>query len=298
MTQPKLSTVRKGRRAVEKTTRALQRLVVEYLPIGDVRENPYNPNRQDDHEFTLLQKSMEEDGFTQPVIITPVTEEHLADPKFHAAADFRVGALVIVDGAHRWRAARLLGYQEIPVVRVDMGIAQMRIATLRHNRARGSEDLQLSVDVLRDLQTLGALEWAQDSLGLDDLEIQRLIEDIPAPDALAGESFGQAWAPKTSETVALEQDVVEGQDRAVALTPSAGDALRTYETRVAAAKTEEERQAARRDANVYRLVLVYTAQEAESVRSVLEPQPALKVLHLCQLERQRTAAPAQPLAVA
>lgn len=267
-TASRVAAQRRGRKAVAKKAQALQRLVVEYAPVDSIKPNPYNPNRQSEHEFQLLLMSMEEDGFTQPVIVQRATRE-------------------IVDGEHRWRAARALGYQELPVVLVEMTPEQMRIATLRHNRARGDEDIQLSAEVLRDLQQLGALDWAKDSLGLEDVELQRLLSDVSAPDALAGEVFSEAWVPQSGETVALEQDLVQSGDRAVSVTPTAGDELRRREAAIAAAKTEEEKAAARRDADVFRVILMYSGEEGKLVKEALGNRPAVVVLEMC---RERLAA--------
>src|SRR5262245_4862528 len=165
----------KGTAQVERAAQQLSTLTVEYVPADSIKPNDYNPNRQNEHEFRLLMKSIQEDGFTQPIIVGQDD--------------------VIVDGEHRWRAGKTLGMDTLPIVRVPMQGAQARIATLRHNRARGSEDLELSVEVLRDLERLGALDWAADSLDLSDKELERLLEDIPAPEALAAESFGEAWVP-------------------------------------------------------------------------------------------------------
>ena len=79
-------------------------------------------------------------------------------------------------------AAQALGMAEIPIVKVDMSDQQMRIATISHNTARGNHDIELEVQVLRDLESLGALDWAQDSLMISDDEIPKLLKDIPAPE--------------------------------------------------------------------------------------------------------------------
>ena len=130
----------KTRKAIEKTSEHLERLHVEYQPIDSIQPNEYNPNRQDEHTMELLLRSIEDNGFTQPVIINMDN--------------------VIVDGEHRWRAAQALGMAEIPIVKVDMSDQQMRIATISHNTARGNHDIELEVQVLRDLESLGALDWA------------------------------------------------------------------------------------------------------------------------------------------
>ena len=203
-----------------------------------MQPNSYNPNRQNEHEFKLLCSSMQEDGFTQPIIV---------------ASDG-----TIVDGEHRWRAA------------------QARIATLRHNRARGSEDIELATEVLRDLERLGALDWAADSLDLSDAELQRLLEDIPAPEALAKEQFSEAWVPGSV------QGEADTDGRMVTSTPMGIDQSRLQERRLQDAKTAEEREAAIRDTKVFRLTLIFSGEEGETVRMGLGPQPAVTVLEFCK----------------
>lgn len=165
-----------GRKQVLKKIKTLQVLEVEYVPTDSLFPNAYNPNRQSDREFDLLLKSMEEDGFTTPVVAQRKTK-------------------MIVDGEHRWRAATRLGIKEIPVAFVDMTPEQMRIATLRHNRARGSEDVELSIKILQDLRELGALDQAITSLQITDRELKVLIDDLPAPEQMANDEFSKAWMP-------------------------------------------------------------------------------------------------------
>lgn len=261
----------KGKAVVEKAARALERLEVQYVAVDSITPNEYNPNRQSDHDFELLCRSMREDGFTQPVVCQRDTK-------------------MIVDGEHRWRAAHALGYEEIPVVFVDMTPEQMRIATLRHNRARGSEDIELAAAVLRDLQQLGALEWAQDSLLLDDTELERLMEDISAPDALAAEEFGQAWEPSAAPvqdnapTDTRTQEVVTTEGRGVsAMSHAAIEATRKREQAMAAARTAEERETIRREnANFFRLMLVLQGDEATLVKHVLGATAAEKLVEMCK----------------
>ena len=186
--------------------------------------------------------------------------------------------MVIVDGEHRWRAVRELAEEgKLPddvlaIVKLPMGEAQAKIATLRHNRARGSEDICMATDVLRDLEALGALDWAADSLDLDDTELQRLLDDIPAAPALAGDEFSEAWAPGSPQ----ERD--DGGPVQVSGTAAGVNADRQRERRIAAAATEEERQQARNDRNVYRLHLTFGGDEAELVKAALGEKPAETIL--------------------
>jgi len=255
------TTIKRGQTEVEKKAKALQRLKVQYVAVDSIKPNSYNPNRQDDNDFQLLLRSMREDGFTQPIVVQEGTNE-------------------IVDGEHRWRAAREIGLPTIPVVFVDMTPEQMRIATLRHNRARGSEDIDLSTQLLRDLRELGALDWAKDSLMMSDEELQKLIDDVPAPDALAGEDFNEAWVPTKNAT-----DMEAQSDReVVSMTPAAEKQQKEFKEKAAKAKTEQERvqiEFQLRDTS-YRLILTFKDEEADVVRQILEPKPAEKILALCK----------------
>jgi len=266
--------IKKGKKEIEKKNVSLQELAIEYVSVDSIKPNNYNPNRQSEHDFELLLKSMEEDGFTQPIIVQKETK-------------------IIVDGEHRWRAATVLGYKEIPVVFVDMTPEQMRIATLRHNRARGSEDMELSVQVLRDLQELGALDWAQDSLMLTDEEVNRLLEDIPVPEALANNDYSQSWEPSelsdednqiTNTTSRQVDGTTHGGEMITAASTKAVETIKERQALIQIAKNEEEREMARQQTKLYRVSLIFANEEAEIIEKVLGKEPALKLLELCKKE--------------
>lgn len=149
-----------AKKPLQKNIHPLERAEVTYVAIGDIHPNNYNPNRQSDRDFELLCRSIEEDGFTQPILVQKETN-------------------IIVDGEHRWRACKALGKEQVPVIYVDFTQEQMMISTLRHNRARGNEDINMAADVLRSLENLGKLDMAADSLMLDDTELKIMLQDIP-----------------------------------------------------------------------------------------------------------------------
>jgi len=247
----------KGRRQVEKQNRVLERLKVEYVTPDKVRPNEYNPNRQNEEDFELLLMSMRDDGFTQPIICQQDG--------------------TIVDGEHRWRAAVELGYEKLPVVYVNMTPEQMRISTLRHNRARGTEDIDLTAALLRDLRELGALDWAAKGLNLRDDEIQRIIDDIPAPVALAGEDFNEAWRPGGDQEMSADHKQVS---RSAAATHEISQA----EHKAEQATTEAERTRTLSEARVYRIVAIFRGDEAQVVRAALGESPADTLLEMCAAE--------------
>jgi ParB/RepB/Spo0J family partition protein len=237
---------------------ALERLRIEYVPIDSIKPNPYNPNRQAEKEFEMLRDSMREDGFTQPIVVQRASNE-------------------IVDGEHRWRAGRAEGLETVPVVFVDMTPEQMRVSTLRHNRARGAEDQDLSAQVLRDLRELGALEWAQHTLHLSDDEINALINDVPVSEALAAGSFTEGWAPVRNIGELQGRSEVSMSDEAKRLNEKLNDRMAAATTPTERAQVEQER----RDTTL-RISLVFEASDAEFIRTSLQPKPSARLLAMCQ----------------
>ena len=270
----------RGRKAVEKFSQKLERLEVDYVGLHDISPNDYNPNRQDDHSFEMLINSMEENGFTQPILVNAEN--------------------VIVDGEHRWRAAEALNMAEVPIVRVNMTPEQMRIATISHNKARGEHDIELEVQLFRDLEALGALEWATDSLDISDTEIQKLLADIPAPESMMDEEFSTAWEPTddvreemrasdngrgTDNMDLSSQQTVSSHFKGghvKSMTSETLDRVREREDKLKLAKSEQERVKIKEDLKIFRLSLVYHGDEAETVKAVLGDEPAVKVLELCK----------------
>jgi len=251
------------RAEVMKRNVVLGSLEVIYLPVDSVTPNDYNPNRQSEHDFTLLCRSIAEDGFTQPIVVMRATKQ-------------------IVDGEHRWRACKALGHDEVPCVLVDMSPEQMRIATLRHNRARGSEDAAMAADVIRELQELGAIDWAADSLMMDTVEIQRMLE-IEAHEA------AQVQAEISPDMLGPSGHGLSVQDGTTAIDLTA-DERRAKERMLASAKADEEKDMSSKDADTYRLVLFFTDEEAKIVQTALGQlgsSQAEAVLTLC---RQAAAA--------
>ncbi len=263
---------KKTKKTIEKKNVKLAKLNIAYMDIDLLKPNDWNPNRQDEHDFELLCKSMEEDGFTQPIII-------------HS------GTNIIVDGEHRWRAAKVLGFKEIPVVKVDMPIEQMKLSTIRHNRARGHHDIELEAEILKDLEKLGALAWAQDSLMLSDKDLEKLLEDVEAPEVMANEDFSQSWEPVKvpKDTQNVENTKVKdsgGNDILVSSTKESVDKMSKMEEEIKTAKLDEEKEMVKKKYEIQRYNLVFAGEEVNIVTKILGKKPSEKVLELCKEKLQ------------
>lgn len=251
----------KAKKKILDKAKTLEKLKIEYVSIDTVRPNDYNPNRQSDHEFELLLRSMAEDGFTQPILITPDN--------------------IIVDGEHRWRGAKALHMEEIPVVRVNMKPEQMKVSTLRHNRARGSEDVSLVTVVLRDLEKIGQLDYAKEELMLSDVEINRILEDIPVSEALGMvEEFNESWIPDSQQGTNMEH--LQHLRQPGHITPEALDKLREAEKKITQAKREEDRIQAIKERDTHQFSLTFTGNEIKLIKAVLDPEPAQRLIAICE----------------
>lgn len=154
-----------------------------------VRGNDYNPNKVAPPEMKLLRKSIEEDGYTQPIVGWPSPDDSAVDE--------------VVDGFHRSRAGtepgkireRVHGY--LPVVRLAPnrhGKGDRIAATIRHNRARGVHGVNPMSDVVRLLVEAG---WPDDKiqgeLGMDLDEVVRLKQLTGLAALFADREFSEAW---------------------------------------------------------------------------------------------------------
>ncbi|MDE6911609.1 MAG: ParB/RepB/Spo0J family partition protein [Lachnospiraceae bacterium] len=157
------------------------------VPVEKIAPNTYNPNAVAPPELKLLYDSIKEDGYTMPIVCYYETP---------------TDTYIIVDGFHRYRI--MLDYPDIyereggmlPVAVIDKPLSNRMASTIRHNRARGSHDVDLMSNIIRELHELGRSDaWISKHLGMDRDEILRL-KQITGIAALFGDiQFGSAWVP-------------------------------------------------------------------------------------------------------
>lgn len=256
----------KTKKIVEKKNITLEKLKVEYIPIDLLKPNDWNPNRQDDHDFELLCRSIEEDGFTQPVLAHKDTN-------------------IIIDGEHRWRAAKVLNFKEIPIVKVDMPLEQMKLSTIRHNRARGSHDIELEAEIIKDLANLNELDWVKESLLLDNKDIEKFLEETEAPEVFAQDEYSEAWEPGENIT---EVKTTKGKNREVNTSLKAINKQREKENKLKEAKSEEEKKAIEKDSDLHIITFTTTKEEAKLIKEILGKNPVKRLIELCNNEKEKT----------
>jgi ParB-like chromosome segregation protein Spo0J len=164
---------------------------VKWVLAEDVVANDYNPNKVAPPEMELLEVSIMNDGYTQPVVTFPNN-----------------GKIEVVDGFHRTRVSkeskvvrqRVLGYTPTVIIRKEQSDKNDRIAsTIRHNRARGKHQVDAMSEIILELKNRN---WKNEriarELGMDEEEILRLCQITGLQDIFKDDDFSKSWEASDS----------------------------------------------------------------------------------------------------
>lgn len=159
---------------------------VLWFPNESVVANLWNPNSVAPPEMQLLEVSILQDGYTQPIV----------------GMKTQTG-IETVDGFHRGRVGkeskpvreRVLGYLPVAVINSEREDKADRIAaTIRHNRARGKHKVEAMSDIVVELKRRN---WSDDKiareLGMDADEVLRLCQITGIAELFADQEFSQSW---------------------------------------------------------------------------------------------------------
>jgi ParB-like chromosome segregation protein Spo0J len=159
---------------------------VLWVKNDSVVANDYNPNSVAPPEMELLEVSIMNDGYTQPIVTWP-----------------RAGTREVVDGFHRSRVGkesavvskRVNGYLPVVTIRKEQQEKNDRIAsTIRHNRARGKHQVDAMSEIVMELKNRN---WTNQriarELGMDEDEILRLCQITGLSHLFTDKDFSRAW---------------------------------------------------------------------------------------------------------
>ena len=157
---------------------------VRAIPIEKIQANDYNPNVVAPPEMKLLELSIWEDGFTMPCVCYYDEEE---DGEFRSmdvvratTEDVSISFYIIYQ-----RENGLL-----PVVVIDKELSNRMASTIRHNRARGTHNIELMCHIVAELDRAGMSdEWIMKNIGMDRDEVLRLKQISGLADLFANKNF-------------------------------------------------------------------------------------------------------------
>lgn len=155
------------------------------VPIEKIQANTYNPNHVAPPEMQLLYQSIKEDGYTMPIVCYYLRDKDKYE---------------IVDGYHRYTT--MLKHKDIyerehgmlPVSVIDKPIEDRIASTIRHNRARGSHDVDLMTNIVKELKEAGMSDkWIMKNIGMSADELLRLKQIGGLAALFAQEDFSKSW---------------------------------------------------------------------------------------------------------
>jgi ParB-like chromosome segregation protein Spo0J len=160
---------------------------IKWLNVDDLEANDYNPNAVFSPELKLLERSVMNTGWVQPILISRDN--------------------IIIDGFHRWSLSRdskkiKEKYKgKVPCAVLDVDRGEAMVLTVRMNRAKGSHIAVRMSEMIKELidthkydvqhlsQELGASKKEIDLLYQDGLFKARNIKDY---------KYAKAWIPAES----------------------------------------------------------------------------------------------------
>lgn len=149
--------------------------------IDRIQANDYNPNKVAPPEMELLETSIWEDGYTQPVV---------------TYYDKDLDKYIVVDGFHRYTvlktSKRIFEREQgiLPIVVIDKHISDRMASTIRHNRARGSHNIDLMSNIVAELVEMGKGDaWICKHIGMSKDELLRLKQITGLASLFANSSF-------------------------------------------------------------------------------------------------------------
>lgn len=158
---------------------------IKAVPIEKIHANAYNPNSVATPEMKLLYDSIKNDGYTMPIVCYYIEENDTYE---------------IVDGFHRYLTMK--NHKDIydrengklPVSIIDKPLSERMASTIRHNRARGSHDVDLMSKIVGELHELGRTDaWIMKHLGMDADEVLRLKQLSGLASLFKDKDFSKGW---------------------------------------------------------------------------------------------------------
>jgi len=172
---------------------------VRGVPIEKVVANTYNPNKVAPPEMELLRISITEDGYTQPVV---------------TVYDKENDQYVVIDGFHRYSTMKnnpqILERENglLPVVVLDKDMADRMASTIRHNRARGSHNIELMSGIVADLVEIGKSDrWIAKHIGMSPDELLRLKQITGVAALFQNKQFSSSWEAEADDGEINEIDM-------------------------------------------------------------------------------------------
>lgn len=177
---------------------------VVWVPTEEIAANDYNPNSVAPPEMRLLEHSISEDGYTQPIVAWRNEDKYEVVDGFHRNRVGRESAAV---------RKRIMGYLPLTIINADRLDRSDRIAsTIRHNRARGKHQVEAMSDIVLELKRRN---WSDEKigteLGMDPDEVLRLCQITGLAELFINAEFSKSWDIDAVTEDSIEIETLEDE---------------------------------------------------------------------------------------
>lgn len=130
----------------------------ELVKLEHLRPNPWNPNEMDPEDYEKARTSIRRFGFIDPITVRRIPIDYVETTTMAEAAEGKKSHVPatpqyyeIIDGEHRWKAAKDEGLTEVHVAIVTVDDADAEQLTFILNELRGKPNPQKLAALVRDL---------------------------------------------------------------------------------------------------------------------------------------------------
>lgn len=166
---------------------------------ANVEANEYNPNAVAPPEMELLKQSISADGYTMPIVTFKELREDGNEK------------IKIIDGFHRRQTERNnpeiseSTFGRVPLTDVrktQYDIGNRMASTIRHNRARGSHNIELMSKIVTELVEMGKGDaWICKHIGMSPDELLRMKQITGLASLFKNRDFSDSWEIEDADQI-------------------------------------------------------------------------------------------------
>lgn len=138
------------------------------VDIDRIEPNDYNPNDMEAELFEAIVEQVKDEGMNQPILCRENPDKE--------------GFFLIVDGEHRWKAAKIAGKKLIAIVVVAFDPTTAKVRTLSMNHLRGQNIPIKLARLLVDLHKVYSAADIRKMTGIGEKDQQSVLELLKVPD--------------------------------------------------------------------------------------------------------------------
>ena len=195
---------------------------VRAVPVEKIVANSYNPNVVAPPEMKLLELSIWEDGYTMPCVCYYDAERDCYE---------------LVDGYHRYlvlKTSKRIYERErglLPVTVIEKDLSNRMASTIRHNRARGTHNVELMSEIVAELtRARMSDQWIMRHIGMDRDELLRLKQITGLAELFSDKEFSLGDADRTRSNLCYNCPLIPESRSAPQADPVSGPADGTDRT--------------------------------------------------------------------